>query len=100
MGSTKIIARWIADGEAEKIKAQRQLDELSRQQGLSRDDIAAMVGSLAEVVTLLQRAEPEHKTVVYQHLGVRLTYQHDQRLVTAQASPGPACAYERVRGGT
>jgi site-specific DNA recombinase len=96
----KIIARWIADAEAEKTKAQRQLDELNRQQGLSRDDIAAMVGNLAEVVTLLQRAEPEHKTVVYQHLGVRLTYQHDQRLVTAQASPGPACAHERVRGGT
>lgn len=49
-------------------------------EGLSRDDIAAMGGSLAEVVTLLQRAEPEHKMVVYQHLGVRLTYQHDQGL--------------------
>lgn len=96
----KIIARWVAAAEAEKIKAQRELDALHSQQGLSRDDIAAMLTDLTGAVTLLQRAEPEQKTPVYQHLGVRLTYQHEQRLVTAQASPQAVCAYERVRGGT
>lgn len=96
----KIIAKWIADTEAEKAKAEFDLARLGERAQPTRDDLITIISSFSDAVSMLEQADPAAKAPVYAHLGVRLEYDHEKRLVRAEARPEAPCAYERVRGGT
>ena len=59
---------------------------------MSSDEIRTLVQALGDIATVLRGADPADKAEVYRQLGLRLTYQPEQRLVRAEASPnGPKC---------
>ena len=58
---------------------------------LTREQITAMVSAIAEIVTLLSRAEAADKAELYAQLGLRLIYKPGQRTVTARAEVGRIC---------
>jgi site-specific DNA recombinase len=96
----KIIAKWSSDTEAEKTKAEFDLQRLGTRSAPDRDTLVTIISSFSDAVQMLEQADPAAKALVYRHLGVRLDYDHEKRLVRAEARPEAPCAYERVRGGS
>jgi hypothetical protein len=56
---------------------------------MTRDQINAVVTALGDLTTVLKEADPMDKAEIYQQLGLTLTYQPANKLVTAQAKPDP-----------
>ena len=46
-----------------------------------------MITTLHDIMSVLDKADPADKTEIYGHLGLRLTYQPEERKVIAQARP-------------
>lgn len=55
---------------------------------MSRDDIAAVVAALDDLVWVVQEADPPDKADVYAQLKLALTYQPEEKLVQASIKPG------------
>jgi hypothetical protein len=68
---------------------------------MSRDEIASIVSTLADVLAVLRDADPADKAEIYTQLGLRLTYQPSGRLVRIEVHIAPAqhWQFESVRGG-
>jgi Tetratricopeptide repeat len=58
---------------------------------VTTDDIATMITSLGDLVTVLRDADPTDKAHAYRQLGLQLTYQPDQRVVIADARHQRSC---------
>lgn len=56
---------------------------------MSRDDIAAIVTAIGDLVRMIQETDPADKAEIYARLGLTLTYQPERRLVEATVKPGP-----------
>jgi len=69
---------------------------------MSRDEIASVVAALADLLTVLRRADPADKAEIYTQLDLRLTYHPSDRTVRSKIhiSPAGRCKFESVRGGT
>ena len=72
---------------------------------MTKDEIAAIVRGLADLLLVLREAEPADKTEIYSQLGLRLTYQPGGpeptvRTEVSVMSPGQHWSFERVRGGS
>ena len=80
-----MIGPWIAETQARKVTAQAEIRTATGRRQMSRDDIAAIVAALAEVV---READPADKADIYAQLNLTLTYQPGQRLVEATVKPG------------
>jgi hypothetical protein len=104
-GDPALVTSWITQTQAERIRAQAQLDQDNDQpvgtRRMSRDEIADLVHALGDIVLALAEADPADKAEVYRQLGLRLTYHPDTQTVYAQADLG-AHRWDlvRVRGGT
>lgn len=48
---------------------------------MSREQIASVVTALSDLLTVLRRADPADKAEIYTQLGLRLTYQPNDRTV-------------------
>ncbi|HEU5420199.1 MAG TPA: hypothetical protein VFV41_21085, partial [Streptosporangiaceae bacterium] len=100
-GDPVVIARWISETEAARAayEATRTPEALPL---MTREDIAAVVESLADLPGLLSAADPADKADIYTGIGLRLTYQPDPRSVLAEVRLGdqPHWRSESVRGGT
>lgn len=96
-----MIARWISETEAT-----RAADEATKTPEplpvMTRDEIAAVVESLANLPGLLSAADPADKADIYAGIGLRLTYQPEPRSVRAEGrfADQPHWRSECVRGGT
>jgi hypothetical protein len=88
------------EATAERARHQIDLDRANRLTRLSRDHIASLVTQLSDLAQLLRQADPRDRTEIYTQLGLRLTYHHEKRLVTAEARPDQACTTSCVRGPT
>src|SRR6266511_2380455 len=104
-GDPALVTSWIAQTQAERIRAQAQLDQNNDQpvgaRRMSRDEIANLVHALGDIVAVLAEADPADKAEVYRQLGLRLTYHPDTQKVYAQADLGVhRWEMVRVRGGT
>jgi site-specific DNA recombinase len=97
-----VVTGWIADTQAEQIKAQAELRRRTGTVRMTREEIRAIVDSLASLRTVLRDAAPADKAEIYRHLDLRLTFQPATHIVTAEANldPDPRGVKERVRGGT
>jgi site-specific DNA recombinase len=92
-----LVAGWLAEVQAERALLDRQLRDAPAPDSVRRDDLAEAVRRHADAVALLQRAHHQDKSRLYASLGLRLTYQPDQRRVLASCQP---VYQECVRGGT
>jgi site-specific DNA recombinase len=97
-----VVTRWIADTQAEQVKAEAELRRLTGTVRMSRDEIRGIVESLTSLRTVLRDAAPQDKAEIYRHLDLRLTYQPAKQTVQAEASLDPDLrrVMDRVRGGT
>jgi site-specific DNA recombinase len=69
---------------------------------MSRDEIASIVSTLADVLAVLRDADPADKAEIYTQLGLRLTYHPADQTVRTEVhiSPAQHWQFESVRGGT
>jgi site-specific DNA recombinase len=52
-----------------------------------RDQLAALINGLGNLLDFLAKAAPEDKAEVYAKLGLRLTYDPSRRVVIAESDP-------------
>ncbi|GAA1740888.1 hypothetical protein [Luedemannella helvata] len=65
------------------------------------EEITELLDRLGNMITVLERAPPEHKTEVYQALGLKLTYRPETQTVHAEIDLGMhRWDSVRVEGGT
>ncbi|MGH3394761.1 MAG: recombinase family protein [Streptosporangiaceae bacterium] len=97
------VAGWITETEAERARYKAMRRPETPRATISRDDIAAHVARLADVLTVLRDADPADKADIYPQLDLRLTYEPgDDPAVRAEIPVVPAhhWFFESVRGGT
>lgn len=95
-----VVGGWIAEVELERRRLQAQLGATGTRR-LSREEIRAMVAQLGEITGVLREADPRDKAEIYAQLGIRMTYQVDERVVGVEARPLDGhVRVEGVRGGT
>lgn len=97
------IARWITETEAERARLRIATRQAVPQQTMSKDEIAAIVNGLADLLTVLRDADQADKAEIYAQLGLRLTYQPADLIVRTEVNvirAGQHWSFERVRGGT
>lgn len=95
-----VVARWMAEVQGERLRAERDLADVRPSDQLTKDQIRALVLSLKDIVAVLATADPKLKAEVYAELGVSVTYDHERRLVSVAAGPPSPCTTERVGEGT
>jgi site-specific DNA recombinase len=97
------VARWITETEAERARhkaAKRAATPRPAATSMSRDEIASIVTTLSDVLTVLRNADPADKAEIYTQLGLRLTYQPSGQLVRTEVHIAHAqhWQFESVRG--
>jgi DNA invertase Pin-like site-specific DNA recombinase len=93
-----VVARWISEVQAERRAAEEELRQRRPAAALSEDDIRAMIESLEDLVGVLEVAEPQKKSALYESLGLALTYAPSKRRVLVEANLGGVRPV-RVGGG-
>ena len=86
-----VVSAWIAEVQAERLAAEVELERAAGQRSrrMSRDQLAALVNGLGNLLGVLASAAPEDKAEVYRRLGLRLTYDPGRRVVTVESHLGP-----------
>jgi redox-sensitive bicupin YhaK (pirin superfamily) len=87
----QLVQTWIASVQEEQSAAQAKLRLLDAKRPLIEAEIANLVASLGDITNVIKGAEPTDKAQLYGDLGVRLTYQPDQRLVSAEVDLDRSC---------
>ena len=95
------VARWIAETEAERRGAELRLRWLTKNEGMTADEIRDIVSQMQGLVSILHNATPEDRSRVYQAANLNISYDHANKKAKLHASPDPeAWSYKRVGGGT
>jgi site-specific DNA recombinase len=98
-----IVTGWIAEVEAERRRIRATIEQpASGSRRMTREEITATVQQLGDIIDVLREADFADRAEVYQQLGLRLTYDPDERKVRVQSQPAahPCGESVRVRGGT
>jgi hypothetical protein len=82
-----VIDPWIAETQAQKVAARTEIRSATRQCRMTRDEIAAIVAALGDLVRVIHDADPADKADLYAQLGLTLTYRPQKRLVEASVTP-------------
>ena len=93
-----IVAGWMREVQGERLTAERHLAVVPAAGPLSKSQIRALVAGVHDALQLLAGADPALKAEVYGGLGIELTYDPTKRKLVIESRP--ACATERVGGGT
>lgn len=99
-GDPVVVAQWIADTQVERARLKQSLNPTAEPARMTRDEIAALVGSFRDLAATVEAAHASDKAEIYRQLGVRLTYQPENNLVVAESTPPLPWSNGRVRGGT
>jgi site-specific DNA recombinase len=86
-GDPAVIGPWISETQAKKVAAQAEIRAATGRRQMSRDDIAAVVAALGDLVQVVRNADPADKADIYTQLGMTLTYRPESRLVEAVVRP-------------
>ncbi len=88
-GVGPVVTTWIAEVQAERLSAEVELDRATGHNHgrLSREQLAALVNGLGNLLEVLANAALEDKAEVYRQLGLRLTYDPARRVVVAESDP-------------
>jgi len=86
-----VVSAWIAEVQAERLATRVELEQATGQRSrrMSRDQLAALVNDLGNLLGVLASAAAEDKAEVYRRLGLRLTYDPGRRVVTVESHLGP-----------
>lgn len=68
-------------------------------QQMSRDEITAEVQALSGLPRILRSADPADKLEIYREVGLKMTYNHKTRTVSAEIAPKPPVGAVVVSGG-
>jgi DNA invertase Pin-like site-specific DNA recombinase len=93
-----VVGRWVSDVQAERRSAEEELRRRRPTAVLTEDDIRAMVESIADLVGVLEAAEPPKKADLYESLGLSLIYQPRDKKVLLETDLGRVRPV-RVGGG-
>ncbi|MER7010330.1 recombinase family protein [Saccharopolyspora sp. NPDC000359] len=87
-----IIASWIADVEAQKLKAEAILrgSKSPRPTKITPSSIKQTLVACRGAVASLHRADPDLKASVYRALGVKITYDDKTHTAKVQVNPEPS----------
>ncbi|RDI60505.1 hypothetical protein [Nocardia pseudobrasiliensis] len=66
---------------------------------MSREEIRLLVDSFGGLLSILRSADPADKLEIYRQLGLKLTYNHETRVVAAETTPNPPVGVLVVSGG-
>jgi site-specific DNA recombinase len=88
-GDAAVIGPWITQAHAQRAAAQAELRATSTPRRMNREEIAAMITALGDLVQVLHTADPDDKADVYTGLGLTLTYHPGERLIHATVRPSP-----------
>ena len=80
-----VVGRWISEVQAERRTAEEALRRRRPAAALTEGDIRAMVESIADLMSVLEAAEPAKKAALYESLGLALTYEPSKRRVLVEA---------------
>ena len=83
----QLVAQWISQVQAERSAAERRLQQarLQPEPAASKDELAALVRELGDMVTTISNAHPHDKHDLYTELGLRLTYNPHTKKVHVEA---------------
>lgn len=70
----KVVAGSMAQVQAQRLGAERLINDAAPSRTLSTAEIRARIGSVQDMVTKLTDADPQTKADLYRHLGIKLTY--------------------------
>ena len=93
-----VVAQWISEVQVERRAAEEELRRRRPAPALTEDDIRVIIESLADLVGVLEAAEPAKKSALYDSLGLALTYEPNRRRVLVEADLGGVRTV-RVGGG-
>ena len=95
-----VVSTWIAEVQAERLAAEVELERSTGQRSrrMTRDQLAALVSGLGDLLGVLATAAPEDKAEVYRKLGLRLTYDPASRVVTVESHLEPGSSGALTRG--
>ena len=82
-----IVATWMAEVQAQRTLAEAMLAKNPKPRRMTREEIAAMVTALHDIMNVLNEADQADKTEIYAQLGLTLTYQPEEKKVIARAKP-------------
>ncbi|MER7455068.1 hypothetical protein ABTW96_32805 [Nocardia beijingensis] len=98
-----LVAGWTQQVQRERQATAAQLATLEAEQRgirpLTREEIHKLVTSLDGLVHIPKAADPTDKLEVYRQLGLKLTYDHEKRVVVAETAPQPPVCVVSVSGG-
>ncbi len=86
-GDPKIVAQWMCEVQSDRKAAEQKLALLQPQQTITSEDIRRMIDAVEDKLRLLSEADTEAKAALYSALGIRLTFDHRQRVVTVESEP-------------
>ena len=94
------VSAWVAEVQAERLVAEIELGRATgqRRRRRSRDQLAALVNGLGNLLDVLASAAPEDKADVYRKLGPQLIYDPARRVVTVESHLGPGGSDALPRG--
>lgn len=87
-----LIATWTRQVQQERAQATANLEQRIMHhtvKPMTTDQIRDLVNTLGGLLMILREADPTDKTEVYRQLGLKLTYDHANRLIRAEAQPNP-----------
>jgi site-specific DNA recombinase len=95
-GDPAVVGRWITETQAKKLAAEARLHASTSTQAapgrMTREQIAATVNAITDLMTALRHAAPADKAAIYAGLNLRLTYSPNHpKTVTARAEIGQTC---------
>jgi site-specific DNA recombinase len=95
-----VVGPWITEVQGERLRAEVAMQRVKSSDRMSKPQITSLIAQLGDIMATLKRADPVDKAEVYAQLGLRLTYDPQRRIVSAETSPAGLCTKGRVRGGT
>ncbi|MCM3885556.1 recombinase family protein [Frankia sp. R82] len=99
-----IVTGWIAEVQAERAAAIAALERQGRRTParprLTRPQIKSLIDGLGGLLKVLREADPADKAEIYRELGLKLTYDHETEMITAEAAPrSSVCVVSVSEGG-
>jgi len=86
-GDRAVIGPWMAGTQAQRVAAQAGIRLATGQRRMTRDEIAAIVTVLGDLMQVIRDADPADKADLYTQLGLTMTYRPQRRLVQATVTP-------------
>jgi site-specific DNA recombinase len=86
-GDPTVIGPWITEIQAQRVAAQAEIRSATGKRRMTRDEIAAIIAALGDLVQVIRDADPADKAELYARLGLTMTYRPQKRLVEATVMP-------------